>query len=164
MYRCKTSPKTKRKPTRKIVSRNWNILKFMVSFVLKTWEMRYFCFCLFKAEKINIFLLWGLFIVSLGSFYWIEYTKNEDIQWYIYFSSQQFYMLIQSYIIWNCYKHTPHSAITTALLVKGIFSFLAEILGINNKYTWVNTAWQVLMFALLLLAIKTYLRRARKTN
>lgn len=135
-----------------------------MSFAIKQWEMKYFCFCLFRADKINTFLLWLLIPLSLGAYYWIDFTTDSQIQWYIYFSSQQFYQLLLAYIVWNSYRSTPHSAISTAVLVKGIFSFISEILGINNKYVWFDVAWQVLMYALLMLAIKSYVKRAKRNT
>ena len=154
------------------------MLKFILTFTRRNWEMRYFCFCLFKADRINKILLWALLPISLITYYWIGAQHESDFvatgnqsakelmqqfQWYLYFSSQQFYIFILSLIVWNNFKGSPHSAIATAVLVKSIFSLTAELLGINNKFIWINVVWQVLMYALIALAIKHYISRARKT-
>jgi len=124
--------------------------------------MRYFCFCLFRADRINAILLWLLIPISLATYHIIDSTPDRITQWYIYFTSQQFYITLLSVIIWNNFRGSPHSGIATAVLVKALFAMVAEILGINNKFIWLNTAWQVLMYALIGLALKHYITRARK--
>lgn len=126
--------------------------------------MRYFCFGLFRADKINKILLWSLIPLSLMTYYVISCTNSDEKAWYLYFTSQQAYMLLQAYIIFNIFRLTPHAGIATANLVKSIFSTISEILGINNKYIWIDTAWQVFMYALILLAIKHYLTRAKRKH
>ena len=137
-------------------------LRFILTYARKSWEMRYFCFCLFRADRINAVLLWLLIPISLATYYIIDGTKDSGTQWYIYFTSQQFYITLLSVITWNNFRGSPHSGIATAVLVKALFAMVAEILGINNKFIWLNTAWQVLMYALIGLALKHYITRARK--
>ena len=140
------------------------LYRFILTYVRRNWEMRYFCYGLFKSDKVNITLLWLLIPLSLITYYVISSTNSDEQAWYYYFTSQQSYMLLQAYIIFNIFRLTPHAGIATANLVKSIFSTISEILGINNKYIWIDTAWQVLMYALLLLAIKHYLKRAKRTH
>lgn len=137
-------------------------MRFILTYVRRNWEMRYFCYGLFKSDAINKILLWSLIPLCLVSYYLVSMTSDEPMAWYYFFTSQQIYMLLQSYIIFNIFRTTPHGGIATANLVKGIYSTLAEIMGLANKYSWVDTAYQVFMFALLSLAIKHYLYRARK--
>lgn len=158
MHRYKTWSKTTRLPFGKMKP----LHQFILTFVIRSWEMRYFCYGLFRADRINTILLWALLPVSLISFYWISAEGDEAMQWHIYFASQQFYIFMLSLLVWNQFRHSAHAGIATAVLVKSLFSLTSELLGINNHFIWIDVVFQVLIYALILLAIKHYLYRARQ--
>ncbi len=129
---------------------------------MKKFWFRYYCFSLFKSDRINRILLWVLIPMSLLLFYYSKFqvlstalpykealAQLQSYQWYIYFNSKEFYILFLSIIVWNNYKHTRDAAIATAVLVKSIYDTIGAYLDLPNKYETLDLAWQVFIYALL---------------
>ena len=117
--------------------------------VKKFWY-RYYCFSLFKSDRINKVLLWVLIPISLFIFYC---SKFHSYEWYAYFTSKEFYILFLSIIIWNNYKHTRDAAVATAVLVKSIYDTIGAYLDLPNKYATIDLTWQVFIYTLLVVLL-----------
>jgi len=141
----------------------------------KKFWFRYYCFSLFKADRVNRILMWSLIPFSLLSFLVSKSLRlNPSIpidealvalnqnQWYIYFNEKQFVILMLGLIVYNTYKHTRDSAIATTILVAFIYNCLQEVLGLKNKYAWLDVAWLVFMTGLVVHSIYRYIANARK--
>lgn len=119
---------------------------------LKKFWYRYYCFSLFKSDRINKVLLWTLALISLAIFYFSKFQSLEALQssqWYAYFTSKEFYILFLSIIVWNNYKHTRDAAVATAVLVKSIYDTIGAYLDLPNKYAAIDLTWQVFIYTLL---------------
>lgn len=157
MYRHKTSPEAVRKSFRKIrLLPSKGMIQFLLHDMHKAFWHKYHCFSLFRADNINKVLLWLLLPMSLVSYYVVDSLESVDAQWYVYFTSQQFYILLLSWIVYNQFRGTRHSGIATAVLVKGVYNTVSEALGINNKYSLVEEIWIVMVFGLIIYAIHKY--------
>ncbi len=85
-------------------------------------------------------------------------------RWYIYFTSQQFYILLLSLIVFLKFRHSRDAAIATAVLVKSIYATIGEFLGLQDKYASFEIIWQVLIFGLILHSLYRYITNARKSR
>jgi hypothetical protein len=139
-------------------------LRFIISMCPRQWRMRYYCFGLFNSERVNIFLLWTLLPISWVAYHLTYSTPNVDTQWYIYFVSQQFYIVLLSVIIFNIYRKTRHAGISTAILLKSLFALTGDLLEINNKFSWISIVWNFIICALLFVGVYDYYKKSSKTE
>lgn len=155
------------------------MVAIIVNMAMKEFWFRYYCFSLFKSDRVNRILLWTLIPMSIALFYHSQYQKLstslpykdalqalQDYQWYIYFNSKEFSILFLSIIVWNHYRHTRDAAIATVILVKSIYDTLGAYLDLSNKYATINLAIQLFIYAIavgvLSHSIWRYWRNARK--
>ena len=146
---------------------------------MKKFWFRYYCFSLFKSDKINRILLWSLIPMSIAFFYYSSYQKLSTslphkealeqllaYQWYIYFNSKEFTILFLSIIVWSVYRNTRDAAIATAFLVKSIYDTIGAYLDLSNRYATINLSIQLLIYivatGIIGHAIWRYWKNARK--
>lgn len=151
----------------------------ILNMAMKEFWFRYYCFSLFKSDRVNRILLWTLIPMSIALFYYSKYQKLstslpygealqalQDYQWYIYFNSKEFSILFLSVIVWNHYRHTRDAAIATVILVKSIYDTIGAYLDLSNRYSTINLAIQLFIYAIavgvLSHAIWRYWKNARK--
>ena len=128
---------------------------------LKRFWFKYYCFSLFKANKINRILLWTLLPFSLLSYYYSDMQSDEAYQWYIYFCKKEFFTLALAVIIYNQFKGTRDATIATSVLLACIYNTIAELFGFHDKYAYIDVVWVVFMYALIIHSIYRYLANAR---
>ena len=146
---------------------------------MKRFWFRYYCFSIFKSEKINRVLLWSLIPMSIAFFYYSSYQELSttlphdealkellSYQWYIYFNSKEFTILFLSIIVWSVYRNTRDAAIATVVLVKSIYDTIGAYLNLSNKYATINLSIQLLIYVvatgIIGHAIWRYWKNARK--
>lgn len=138
------------------------MIYIVTEMAFKKFWYRYYCFSLFKSGNINRTLMWILLPFSLIAYYYQLSQSSVDYQWYIYFTSKEFYILLLSLIIWNNYRHTRDAAIATAVLIKSLYDTFSQLLGLSDKYAAVGVTWHVLIYGLIIHSIYRYYVNARK--
>jgi len=129
---------------------------------MKKFWFKYYCFSLFKADRINRILLYLLLPFSLAAYYYSDMQSDAAYQWYIYFNKKEFFILGLAVIVYNHYKHTRDAAIATGVLVACIYNTIQEMLGITDKYAYVSVVWVIMMYGLIIHSIYKYIINARQ--
>lgn len=137
---------------------------FITNIAMKQFWFKYYCFSLFKADTVNRILLWLLLPFSLLAFYYSDMQTDPNYQWYIYFNKKEFFTLGLAVIIYNHFKHTRDAAIATGVLIACIYNTFQEMLGLQNKYAYIDVIWVIMMYGLILHSIYKYFINARKNR
>lgn len=112
---------------------------------------RFNCFSLFKAKKINAFLLWTM-VGSLFVTYFIMYIylpgEDEAGQWRVFFINNGLDLFAQSVIIFYGFKDTRNAGLATFWMVHCGILFFAAICGFNTQIFWFDIITKLFMLSL----------------
>lgn len=140
------------------------MIYFITEMAFKKFWYRYYCFSLFKADRINRVLLYLLLPFSLAAYYYSDMQTSTEYQWYIYFNKKEFFILGLAIIIYNHYKHTRDAAIATGVLIACIYNTIQEMMGLQDKYAYIEVVWVIMMYGLIIHSLYKYISNARKNR
>jgi hypothetical protein len=126
---------------------------------------RFNCFGLFKAKKINDFLLWMMFgslFATYGIMYLLLSDNDVDRQWYWYFVSNSFQMACMSWIVLTYFRGTRNEGIATAWMINCGIDFVAQVMDLHQKIFWFSAFTKLFLAGLGFYAIYHYMKRAKK--
>jgi hypothetical protein len=136
-------------------------VKFISELFCRVVWHRYHCYSLFKADTINKILLWSLLPFTLLAYYYSDMQTDFNYQWYIYFVKKEFFTLFLAIIVYNHYKKSRDAGIATAVMIACIYNTFQEMLGLSNKYEYIDIIWITLMYVLILHSLYRYFIYAR---
>ncbi len=137
-------------------------LRFIANIALKKFWFKYYCFSLFKADRVNRIILYLLLPMSLAAYYYSDMQTDAALQWYIYFNKKEFFILGLAIIVYNHYKHSRDAAIATGVLVACIYNTIQELMGLKDKYAYIDVVWVIMMYGLIIHSLYKYFTNARK--
>lgn len=137
-------------------------LNFVANIALKKFWFKYYCFSLFKADRVNRIILYLLLPLSLAAYYYSDMQTDINLQWYIYFNKKEFFILGLAIIVYNHYKHSRDAAIATGVLVACIYNTIQELMGLKDKYAYIDIVWVIMMYGLIIHSLYKYFTNARK--
>lgn len=138
------------------------MLSAVFNLAMKKFWFKYYCFSLFKADGINRLLLWLILPFSLASYYYSKGQSDVAYQWYIYFCKKEFITFGLSVVVYNQFSGTRDSGIATSILVACLYNLISELLGLSDKYAYIDTVWICLMYGLIAHSIYRYIANARR--
>lgn len=122
------------------------------------------CFSLYKAPKINSFLLW-LMVASYISTYFIMYillpAKDTDNQWRAFLIDNGLNLFSSSIIVLLAVKDTRNAGLATAWMINCGILFTAAIMGFSMQLFWYKVFSHLFMLGLGYYVIHDIYRRAK---
>lgn len=126
---------------------------------------RFYCYSLFKAGKVNDFLLWAISIGLIGSYflmYFVLPAKDELGQWRVFLVNNAFSLFGSSIIVYNAYKGTSLAGVATFWLISCVILFICAIFGLTRQIFWVEAVLNVFILGFLLYILyDVFFRRTR---
>jgi hypothetical protein len=138
---------------------------YILNFMARQWENRYYCYGLFRANKINVFLLYAILPVAIiGCYVMFQVVPEDDryVQWDVNFiadSVQKFFMAMMIHL---SFKKTRHAGMATAVLIYFIFDLFYSIKGVYLKMWWFSLGFKLMLSVMVLFVIERHLRAAKR--
>lgn len=114
-------------------------LLFFWTFMMQNWLHKFNCFSLFRAKKINSFLLWTM-MGSLFATWFIMYVllepTDEAGQWKTFFINNGLALFGSSVIVFCYFKDTRNAGIATAWMLHSGILFFAAMFGFHMQIFW----------------------------
>lgn len=138
---------------------------FIFKMCTKAIEYKYYCFGLFRAERINLILLYSILPVAIMAWaimFHILPPEDRYGQWDVNFITDAVQTFFMALLIHSSYKKTRHAGMATAVLVYFIFNLFYSIKGVYLKMWWLTLSSKLLIAALAFLVIYKYWNTAKK--
>lgn len=142
-------------------------IQFWWTFLTKSLLHKFNCFSLFKAPKINSFILWTL-TSALFVTYFIMYVFLPpdliDSQWRTFLIDNGLNLFGTSVIVFYTFKDSRNAGLATFWMIHCAIMFFAAIFGFHMQIFWFNAMIKLFMLGLAYYIIADIYKRSKSNG